>query len=67
LLFILYTACKSRTRKEDEDADEGFEDLSTSALHEVHHGHLNRGFEEEITGVEDQLDPVSKNCEEATL
>ena len=51
-------ACKSQSRKEDEDVDEGFEDLSSSALHEIHYGRMNEGFEDEPTRAEDDLDPV---------
>ena len=58
-MFIFYMACKSQTRKENGDQDEGFEDLSSSALHEIHYGHINQGFEEEPPRDEDELDPVS--------
>lgn len=50
-------ACKSQTKQEREEGDEGFEDLSSSALHEIHYGHLNQGFEEEA--IRDEVDPVS--------
>ena len=66
-MFILYTAWKSQTRKEDEDVDEGFEDLSSSGLHEIHYGHMNEGFEEETTRTEQDLDPVSNNIEDIRL
>lgn len=52
-------ACKSKRRVEDEEADEGFEDLSSSALHDIHYGHLNQGFEEETSGENDYFNPVS--------
>lgn len=45
--FIFYMARKSQTSEEDQETDEGFEDLSTSALHEIHYGHLNHGFEDQ--------------------
>ena len=51
-------ARRSKVRKE-EDSDEGFEDLSTSAVHEIHHGHLNEGFKDESIRSENDLDPVS--------
>ena len=44
---------------EDEDVDEGFEDLSSSALHDIHYGHLNQGFEEEPSQEDDYFNPVS--------
>ncbi|KAJ7375343.1 detection of nodal flow [Desmophyllum pertusum] len=45
-------------KKDDEDVDEGFEDLSSSALHDIHYGHLNQGFEDEISRDEDDLNPA---------
>ena len=57
--FILYMAYKSQRRIEDEDVDEGFEDLSSSALHDIHYGHLNQGFEEEPSQEDDYFNPVS--------
>ena len=58
MLFILLMARRSQVRKEEE-SDEGFEDLSTSALHEIHYGHVNEGFKDESSRSENDLDPVS--------
>ena len=58
MLFILLMARRSQVRKEEE-SDEGFEDLSTSALHEIHYGHVNDGFNDESNKSENDLDPVS--------
>lgn len=56
-------AYKSNKKKQDEEADEGFEDLSSSALHEIRYGHLNQGFVEEETSRDDDDDvnPVSQS------
>lgn len=54
-------ACKSQTKQVSEEGDEGFEDLSSSALHEIHYGHLNQGFEEEA--IRDEVDPVSNKTD----
>ena len=51
-------ARRSQVRKEEE-SDEGFEDLSTSALHEIHYGHVHEGFKDESSRLENDLDPVS--------
>ena len=53
-------AYKSNARKEDEEVDEGFEDLSSSALHDIHYGHINQGFEEETSRsrTDDEFNPV---------
>ena len=59
MAFILYMAYKSKRRMEDEAVDEGFEDLSSSALHDIHYGHLNQGFEEESSREDDYFNPVS--------
>ena len=66
-MFILYMACKSQARKEDEDEDEGFEDLSSSALHQIHYGHMNEGFEDESTRADDDLEPVCQNIKSIKL
>ena len=58
MLFILLMARRSQVRKEEE-SDEGFEDLSTSALHEIHYGHVHEGFKDESSRSENDLDPVS--------
>ena len=52
-------AYKSNVRKEDEDIDEGFEDLSSSALHDIHYGHINQGFNGAASADGDDLHPVS--------
>lgn len=54
-------AYKSNRRREDADVDEGFEDLSSTALHDIHYGHLNQGFEEETSRDDDDFNPVSQN------
>ena len=54
-------AYKSNARKEDEDIDEGFEDLSSSALHDIHYGHINQGFNGATSTDGDDLHPVSPN------
>ena len=59
-MFILYMAYKSNIKKEDEEADEGFEDLSSSALHEIHYGHINQGYEEESRKDIANVNPVSQ-------
>ena len=51
-------ARRSQVRK-GEESDEGFEDLSTSALHEIHYGHVNEGLKDESSRSENDLDPVS--------
>ena len=53
-------ARKSQTSEEDQETDEGFEDLSTSALHEIHYGHLNHGFEDQ-SNKEEELEVGNNN------
>ena len=52
-------AYKSKRSLEDEDVDEGFEDLSSSALHDIHSGHLNPGFDYDTGMKDDHFNPVS--------
>ena len=59
-------AYKSNRRREDEDVDEGFEDLSSTALHDIHYGHLNHGFDEETNRDDDYFNPVSQNNQTRT-
>ena len=40
---------KTKSSKEDEDTEEGFEDLSTSDVNNIHHGYLNPGFDGQTT------------------
>lgn len=40
---------KTKSGKEDEDTDEGFEDLSTSDVNNIHYGYLNPGFDGQTT------------------
>ena len=40
---------KRKSSKEDEDTDEGFEDLSTSDVNNIHYGYLNPGFDGQTT------------------
>ena len=67
VIFILYMAYKSNARKEDEDIDEGFEDLSSSALHDIHYGHINQGFNGAASADGDDLHPVSSRKTYQTL
>ena len=67
MIFILYMAYKSNARKEDEDIDEGFEDLSSSALHDIHYGHINQGFNGAASSDGDDLHPVSSRKTYQTL
>lgn len=67
MIFILYMAYKSNARKEDEDIDEGFEDLSSSALHDIHYGHVNQGFNGATSTDGDDLHPVSPKKTYQTL
>lgn len=47
---------KTKSGKEDEDTDEGFEDLSTSDVNNIHYGYLNPGFD----GLTTKKTPIDK-------